>query len=305
MRVIAILLSILLGAVFIFSGYIKIHPIEPFEYSFVELGAGWKSSVFFARLIIGLEFACGALLIFNLWLRRFTIPLVTVVLLIFTIYLTLQLFKFGNAGNCGCFGNKLPMTPAQGIIKNIIMMLIGGLIYLKHPGFSIRWMKPAVIVLIIGSMVMPFILNPVDFNAASKNYSGELNYKLDLDILYNDPNNQPPKVELRKGKWVIAFVSLTCPHCRVAGKKLHLFMKKNPSLPIHMVMNGSEENIKPFFEETHAENVSWSMFKGPENFVKLAGPSLPQIIWVNNSIVENKSNYITLDQEDVEEWLAK
>jgi hypothetical protein len=305
MRKLSIFLSSVLGLLFIFSAYIKIYPIEPFEYSFVELGSGWKASVFLARGIIALEFICGFLLLFNLWLKRFTIPLVIAVLLIFTGYLTLQLIKVGNTGNCGCFGSALPMTPVQGILKNIAMLIIAAVIYYQHPGFERRWTRPLAILLILTSIALPFILNPVDFQTSSNNYSGELNYKLDLDILYDDVNNPPPKVELREGKWVITFFSLTCEHCRMAAKKMHLFKKRNPSLPIHMVLNGDEEDLKPFFEDTRADNVSWSMYIGAENFMKLSGPHLPQIFWVNNSAVENKTNYMILGQDEVEQWLKQ
>ena len=53
-----------MGLVFIYSGYTKLYPIEPFEFTFVDLGiAGWKSAPFIARFMIGLEFLIGFLLI--------------------------------------------------------------------------------------------------------------------------------------------------------------------------------------------------------------------------------------------------
>ncbi len=306
MRFLAILTSIILGIVFLYSGITKLYPIEPFEYSFVELGAGWKSSLFLARLMIGFEFACSALLILNLWLKRFTIPLVAIVLLIFCGYLGLQIIKFGNTGNCGCFGTELKMTPLEGIIKNILMLGLAAIVYFFHRGFQFRFQKAVTILLITTSLVFPFILNPVNMQASSIGYEGKLNYKLDLDILYNDATNAPPKVELREGKWVIAFFSLTCQHCRTAAKKLHLYKKRNPEMRIHMILNGDEEKLTDFFEETRSQNISWSMFIGLENFLKLTGsPSLPQIFWVNNSTVENKSNYLLMEEDEVIEWFNK
>ena len=306
LKVLAVVLSVACGAVFLLSAYTKLFPIEPFEYTFVELGiAGWKNSVFIARFFIGFEFACGGLLILNFWLKRFTIPLVSFTLLFFIAYLIVQIMHYGNNGNCGCFGTAFVFTPLQGIIKNIVLLVVAAFIYFFHPNFSFRFMKPITIVLVIVAFVLPFILNPYDYDAALKNYSGELNYKLNLDSLYHNPDVQAPKAELRQGKWIISFMSLTCPHCRIAAKKLHIMKQKNPDLPIYIFLNGDDKNIKPFFEDTRADNLPWSILNGRGIFFKLAGPSVPQIDWVNNSVVENKSNYMVLQQSDIEAWLKK
>jgi hypothetical protein len=256
LKILAIICSVLLGLVFIFSAISKLYPIEPFEYTFVGLGiAGWQSSLFIARLFIGLELACGILLLANLWLKRFTIPFVALILIIFNIYLALEIYKFGNKGDCGCFGQYLHFTPLEGILKNIVLLLLCALIYFYHKGVYFKRIKLVTAFIIIASLVTPFILNTVDIQTSAQHYSGELNYKLDLDILYKDKNNKPPQVELRKGKWVIAFMSLTCPHCRIDAKKLHIMKLKNPALPIHMVLNGKDKNLKAFFDDTRANNV--------------------------------------------------
>ena len=306
LKVFAVLLSITCGTVFLISAYTKLFPIEPFEYTFVELGiTGWKGSVFIARFFIGFEFACGGLLILNFWLKRFTIPLVTFTLLAFIAYLIVQILHYGNNGNCGCFGTTFVFTPLQGIIKNIALLAAALFIYIFHPNFSFRFMKPVTILLVVVAFALPFILNPFDYDAALKNYSGELNYELDLDMLYNNPDMPTPKAELRNGKWIIAFMSLTCPHCRIAAKKLHIMKMRNPSLPIYMFLNGKDKNLKAFFDDTRADNLLWSPLNGGGLFFKIAGPAVPQLDWVNNSVVENKSNYMVLQQDDIEAWLKK
>jgi hypothetical protein len=305
-NIVAAAVASLLGVVFLLSAFTKLYPIEPFEYTFVEFGiTGWKSSLFIARLFIGFELACGFLLLFNLWLKRFTIPLVTLVLILFNIYLVIQLYKFGNRGNCGCFGEFFQFTPLEGILKNVVMLVAAGFVYRFHRGFYFKQIRLTTGLLTIVAVALPFILNPIDLNNSANHYSGKLNYKLDLDILYHDRDNVPPKVELRRGKWVVAFFSLTCPHCKIAAKKLHVMKQQNPELPIHMVLNGEKKNLQPFFDNTRANNISWSIFVGADRFVKMAGTNLPQILWVNNSIVENKSSYFFLNQEEIEKWLNK
>lgn len=305
-QILAIIFSVLLGIVFVISALTKLFPVEPFEYTFVELGiTGWKSSVIAARLFIGFELACAVLLIGNLWLRKLTIPLVTFILIIFTVYLIVQISSFGNGGNCGCFGDYWQLTPLEGIVKNIVMLLVAVFIYVFHKGFSPQRIKGIAAAAIIVTFAMPFLLNPVDLNAAEHNYSNKLNYKVDLDILYTDEYNEPPRVELRKGKWIIAFMSLKCPHCKRAAKKLHIMKLENPGLPIHLVLNGKQEQLQPFFDETRAGNLSWSVFNGADQFIKMAGVNLPEIVWVNNSIVEHKSSYTLMQQSEIEEWLGE
>ena len=41
----------------------------------------------------------------------------------FSIDLSLDIFA-GNEENCGCFGQLIPMTPSQALIKNILTLLI-------------------------------------------------------------------------------------------------------------------------------------------------------------------------------------
>ena len=302
----AIVLAVLLGAIFLLSAYTKLYPVEPFEYTFVEFGlTNWQFSGVAARLFIGFEFACGLLLLFNLWLRRFTVPLVVLVLLFFNVYLAIQWYTFGNQGNCGCFGEFFHFTPLEGILKNVLMLLAAGFIYRFHPGITFSkagWLTGT---LALVALALPFILNPLDFKTAENNYSGKLHYKLPLELLYEDAGNPPPKAELRQGKWIIAYFSLTCPHCKIAAKKLHVMKLQNPALPIHLVLNGETENLQPFFDETRAAGIPWSLFNGADKFMKMAGASLPQIFWVNNGIVENKSSYFTLDQAAIENWLQK
>ncbi|MGZ3866818.1 MAG: MauE/DoxX family redox-associated membrane protein, partial [Bacteroidia bacterium] len=69
-KIILCVLCILMGAVFVFSGYTKLNPIEPFEYTFVDLGvAGWRLAPFVARLFISLEFFIGALFLLNIKIK--------------------------------------------------------------------------------------------------------------------------------------------------------------------------------------------------------------------------------------------
>ncbi|MBS1593214.1 MAG: DoxX family protein [Bacteroidetes bacterium] len=307
-QAVSIVLSILLGAVFLFSGYTKLYPIEPFEYTFVDLGvAGWNTAPFVARLLIGLEFCCGALLIINFRLRRFTLPLVSGLLVAFCIYLTAVLISKGNSGNCGCFGEYLTMTPLEAIAKNIGLLLLCGLIYVMTAPMEVRYMKHLAAALCIVGLGLPFILNVVDLQSSKNLQPESVNYKVPLEILYEtkNPRNTKPDIELRTGKHIIAYLSLTCPHCKIAAQKIHVLHKEDPSIPFYIVLNGKRELYEPYLKTYGLEDIPHELFFGPEEFMKMSGATFPQILWVNNSIVEKKGGYFQLNQKTIDDWLKE
>ena len=94
------LLCTLMGAVFIFSGYSKLYPIEPFEYTFVDIGLfNWRIAPFVARILISCEFLIGILLVLNLQLRKVAYKFGIALLLVFCVYLILLMTLSGNKGN--------------------------------------------------------------------------------------------------------------------------------------------------------------------------------------------------------------
>ena len=305
------LLCVLMGAVFIFSGYTKLYPIEPFEYTFVDLGfINWQIAPFIARILIGLEFFIGILLLFNISLRKIAYKSGIAVLLIFCVYLILLIFFTGNKGNCGCFGTFIQMTPLQALIKNAIMLIGFFILYKYHDGWNFN-KRPAIInsLLFVSAFAMPFILNPVELNYSEAYLNKpEENFKIELDTLYQHATlNVPPKT-LSQGKHIIAFMSLKCPHCRIAANKIRIIHERNPSIPFYFVLNGAEKNLKPFFEETHTEDIPHCMLVGGKpinHFIYLAGTEMPAIYLMNNSIVEHTVYYIDLYQEEIEKWLEK
>jgi len=301
------IISALMGGIFIFSAYTKLYPVEPFEYTFVDLGlSNWQLAPFIARLLIALEFLIGVLLILNILLKKFTYKLSVVTLVIFCIYLILQLLISGNKGNCGCFGTTIYMSPLKALLKNIAMLVIFIALYIFHDGFNFgKFSKHIVIAISIISGALPFILNPVQLDYAESYLNKpENNFKIPLDTLYNNASLGTPPKTLSKGKHIMLFFSLTCSHCRIAAKKIRTINKLNPSIPFYMVLGGPKEKLVPFFDDTHTENIGHCMLKG-HSFIYLAGLTLPVIYLVNNSVVEHQLDYIHLDQKELENWLAK
>lgn len=113
------------GVAFILSGITKLFPIYSFELLLVSQGiCGWELAPYLSRFIviaelwIGLGFLSGSLL------RRVYIPVSLLMLLLFTIHLMYGYISGTASGNCGCFGELIPMTPIEAIVKNIFLASI-------------------------------------------------------------------------------------------------------------------------------------------------------------------------------------
>lgn len=303
----ATIISICLGLVFIYSGYTKLLPvIETFEFTFVDIGiANWYTAPVIARLLIGLEFFIGMLLILNYNLKKFTLPFTIALLGFFIIYLGIQIITSGNNGNCGCFGEHLKMTPLEAIIKNVVMIAACALVYFLSEGWKIKFNKLFLSLAGVSVVIIPFFVNPVDYAYTSNNLDEKVNYPLELDLLYHPDDTakvEIPKVDLRKGKQVVALLSLTCSHCRIAAKKFRLIKKNNPDLPIYFILNGEKSNYAGFIEDTKADNIPSSYCLG-KTFIQLASTSLPRIYYLDNGIVVKKVDYYELNQYTIENWI--
>lgn len=130
-------IRILVSLLFIVSAVAKMYPSPYFAISTFEvkqlytLGFSEHVAPYFSRTLIGIELAMGFLLLQKHWLKRFIIPMTILLLAVFVGHLTYVTFlSGGDSGNCGCFGELIPMTPIEAIIKNIVA--IGLLAYLYY-----------------------------------------------------------------------------------------------------------------------------------------------------------------------------
>ncbi len=303
-KVLSSILCIIIGIVFIFSGISKIPTLEQFGWTIVETTPlNWDIAEWCARLLIGLEIFLGLLFITHLRLRKLAIPLSFLLLSVFTAYLLLVIKVHGSSGNCGCFGEMIQMTPLQSVYKNVAMLLVIGIIFFLQHEWTFRFATLAVVLLFLSCLLVPFLINPPESIYIYEKES-DINEPLPLSMLYQSEINAPPKEELRKGKHVISFMSLTCEYCRKAAKRIRIMKNKHPELPFYLVLNGDSSMLKPFFEDTRLTNVPYSMFNGAEQFKTInGGTALPTIKWVKDTTLVRESNYITLDENEILKWL--
>jgi len=298
-RIAGLLLLLGLAAVFLLSGISKIDSLQTFEWSFIDLGIrSFTLAAVLARLLIGLELLIAGFLLCQLFLRSFTYPLTLGLLGVFTIYLTLLLVRQGNGGNCGCFGEWIYMSPLSSIWKNVGMMAVTVLLYFLYPGKRYRQEYIVAAAVSAAALVAPFVAYPMSVGDRPAVVSEAIN----MDPLYR-PGIPNPSVELRKGKHVVAFMSLTCPHCRKAAYLLQLIHRQHPDIPVFLVLAGPVAYEAEFLRETHAREVPHVLFRSPDEFLRMAGASIPAIYWISNGVIERQANYFQLDPAGIREWL--
>jgi hypothetical protein len=125
-----LIVRILVSALFLLSAVAKSFPIWAFEKQLVDLGIiDWCYAPHLARLIIALETAIAIAILQKHYLKTFVIPVTIILLIGFCAHLGIQMVEHGAMnGNCGCFGQLIPMTPLEAFIKNVITILM--LVYL-------------------------------------------------------------------------------------------------------------------------------------------------------------------------------
>ncbi len=300
-----IILSIGLGITFLYSAYTKLNPIQSFEYTLVEYAhLPWTLAAIAARFFIGLEAALGFLLLFNIYgKKKWVLKASLALLVILSSYLIYLWSAFGNDVNCGCFGDSIWMSPSTSLLKNAALILCTTLLLLFYKGIQKKWASIISLIILPVVIILPYILFALPDQEPT--WLQKDKFEIDLSSLYNPAlSTTPPPIDLRKGKYVIAFMSLSCPHCRVAAHKMHIMKEKNPELPFFLVVGGLDENLKPFWKETGAESIPHTKLDS-DTFTGLVGYKWPAIYWVNNSWVETETNYITMNQGEIEKWLKK
>ncbi|MBS1774131.1 MAG: hypothetical protein JST82_14835 [Bacteroidetes bacterium] len=305
-KAILITLSVLTGLVFIFSSYTKIDTVESFEafqYATVEyLHLPWIVAAIACRVLIGFEAALGVLLCLQFYGRgKWVLKSALYLLIAFSIYLIYLWIKIGNNINCGCFGNTIWMSPSQSLIKNIILVIPILILIRYYDGFRITLAKFVVPIALIVSVATPFVNYQIPDTKPQWLNKGR--FQINLSALYAPGKQDAPKVDLYKGKHIIAFFSLGCPHCRMAAKKMRIMKERNPNLPFYMVLAGTHD-WKEFWEDTKVYNIPYTRLDS-KPFLDLTGGTFPRILYLKDGWAEAENDYISLDQQSIEEWLSK
>jgi len=300
--ILGLLLTLGLAAVFIYSALSKVYSLEPFSWSFTDLlPIGLTTAGILARIFIGFEFLLGVFLLAHLFLKSFTYKATLAFLGIMSLYLVFLLIKEGNNGSCGCFGEWIYMNPLQSLLKNIGMMAVVIALQYFYPARGLDKAYYLAAFLATASFVTPFVMEPVAIYGSGE----KANEPIDLSPLYNGHAQPVPSVDLRQGKHIVAYFSLTCPHCRKAAYLLQIMHRQHPELPLYMVLNGNPAMLQDFFEETKSKNLPHTFMADLEAFKSMAGEYVPTIYWINNSVITRKTYYTEINPAAVKAWLKE
>lgn len=171
---------IILGVVFIFSGFVK--AVDPYgtAYQITDYFTAFNlSSLTFLSLPGSIlqsviEFAMGACMFFGLY-RRWNSRLMLIVMIFMTL-LTLYLAIADPVEDCGCFGDALIITNWQTFYKNIVLLICSVIVFKYHEHISnlftgkTYWLASLYIFMFIGSFVFyNYLYDPVfDFRPYKK-----------------------------------------------------------------------------------------------------------------------------------------
>lgn len=279
------ILRIIISALFLLSAVAKLYPSPYFAISTFEvkqlypLGFSEGFAPYFSRILIGIEFALGICILLPHYLKKITIPATILLLAVFTIHLTYTTFISGNSGNCGCFGDLIPMTPVEAIIKNIIA--IGLLVWLfkllAADGTSNFWLLKSVG---LGCILALFMVAPMKSSTTTidnSNFTEEQSIgivsdstlstviptiekaidsvnKIKEEVKIDEPTakksgfaNFFPNID--KDKKILCFFAPGCDHCQETAKQLTEMRKKDKSFPEVSIIFMDEEvdKIPDFF----------------------------------------------------------
>lgn len=292
-HIVFILLSVLVGAVFIFSAYAKTLPIDDFTNTiFNRIPVSWKIASWASRFFIGVEASIGVLLLFHIYGRsKWILWMSLLMLVVFSGYLVGLWFTEGNDVDCGCMGKVVPMTPLWSLVKNAVLIGIVFLLIKKDRNQNTQHLHLASIITCIIFTALPFILYP---------------NKLPLSIMYEGRDSSTTiQDDLRKGKHLVAFMSLTCPHCKAAAAQLESLKQENPDLPVHLIfMDHADRDslLQRFVMQTGIEAVPYDFLEG-EKFNRLAGEYVPALYLMTGENIDDRIEPPQLKLEFLNEWL--
>ena len=129
------LARLLVGALFVFSGVIKLNdPVgfgykleEYFSESVLNLPFLEPFALFLAVFLVVLEVLLGVALLLGVF-RKWTLLLLALMMGFFT-FLTFYSAYFNKVTDCGCFGDAIPLTPWESFTKDVVLSVLIALLY--------------------------------------------------------------------------------------------------------------------------------------------------------------------------------
>lgn len=207
-------LRVLVGGLFIFSGLIKVNDpvgtsIKLEEY--FDVFSNDIASFFFyfkpyalsiAVFLVVIEVVLGVMLILGVK-SKFTVWSLAGMILFFT-FLTFFSAYFNKVTDCGCFGDAIKLTPWESFYKDLILLVLIGILFLFQadlPKSAPKWATISVWLVALVSLTLSVLairyLPFIDFRA----------YKVGVDIQQNMQPSSPLQYDyvMKKGEETVIF----------------------------------------------------------------------------------------------------
>ncbi len=281
MRILAQISRYFVGILFIISGFVKL--VDPMgtaikleEYFYVfsqDFFSGFESlipaSMFFSFSFLVAEVILG-LVILLLYRIKIT-AWIAFGLIVFFTFLTGYSAYTHNVTDCGCFGDAVTLTPLQSFFKDLVLLVLTGIIVLYRKQFIITW-NDRKLTLIVGiSTVLAFIfswynyqyLPVIDFRSYSKGAN--------LDSLTHD--GSPDKYMYEFEKIATGDIVKSKKYLKEGYKYIGYEIEKGdlPTIPDFVVTNKEGINYNP------------TLFKGEK-------------LIITGANIKNKADFIAVDK---------
>ncbi len=309
---------------FLLSAFSKLYPnTVDFTKQLVDLGiVNWCKAPLLARLAISLEFFLAFALMQRNYLRRVVIPATIALLVFFCIHLLIQMSIHGAfAGNCGCFGNLLPMSPFAAFVKNLVAIGLLALLWKKRELIGeeknnyhvLLWLlsgttaivfmaspyapcktNPAPVVMENQVEIIPTsnkIVEPVATNTKSSVKADSATLKnrivekapLPKSSRFAPYNNFGGKVvTVDNGKKIICQFVPGCDHCQHVGKLLVTLAKKEKLPPMYIIFMDEEAEKIPTFFKIIGASFPYQLMDPATFFGTLKVPNTPGVTYLWN-----------------------
>lgn len=176
------IIRLLVGGLFIFSGLIKVNDpvgtaikleeyfdvfsndIANFFYLFKDIALPLAVTLVVLEVVLGVALIVGARIKLTIWSLG--------LMILFFTFLTFYSAYFNKVTDCGCFGDAIKLTPWESFTKDVILLVLIGLLFVFKDSFTkesapwANWTTAASLVISLGIAIfairnLPFI----DFRA--------------------------------------------------------------------------------------------------------------------------------------------
>ncbi|PQJ21056.1 DoxX family protein [Tenacibaculum sp. SG-28] len=320
---------LLVGLLFIYSGFVKL--IDP-------IGSQYKFEEYFNEDVLNLEFLIPFALPFSVLLIVVELALGVMLLVGYKpkltvwslfglntifLFLTWYSYTYNKVTDCGCFGDAIKLTPGETFYKNIVFMifivvLILGLKYIK-PIFSVKFASIATYGSVFISLgIVYYVLTHlpiIDFRA----YAVGTNIAEGMEYQENSDEAPPihdfeigtvdgDKLEemLQKEKALLVFMTTIN---KASKEGLHAVSKiastaKNKGYSIYVLTSDImmadviyEQNFEALNKFKKEYNLPYTFGSCDEKAIKTAIRANPGVMTVHKGVISGKWNWT--DAEDV------